>query len=764
MIVKNSILLNEDSNHDILNAIDKIEEENPRLTIIKPFYHSENELDSDWKKFLFMSTGDKNICDTKSHLLYKLSNSSMYKKLKRKFIEKDKKKELITSSLGGNVAMTEASSIESDIEVTHVDSVDELLKTKDERAKRFMLDNNYQYEMILSAIDNLEELNRSFYRYQNMSDKDKFESDEESKRIYGKSNEERYFEQLERLLSLEEPNDIDIEQEYESSNESLVSNLKSLNCLLEETSIDTRERNKYERKKTQLFKANLAKSIINKLDLEQVSLRTNVPYYTPNERTRILKSYATIYPSSLELGVPRIPDEKWDLNYEMRFVGLRPMEHKYSIDWKVKIHDNIKVLQNESASDEDKEKSRISLLELGWNPVLKDSVEDYSKAQNRVNSILRQQYPYKFLNISEGFVIGQIDPKVLDKVKGLFIVFVNYYKNEEEKTRVYLSLDSSLNKLYALDCGMMYNVETFDNIKNIYTNSQYEEVYLKVYFLSMEQSLIDKIKKQFEYLNSNYTKFGYNFLLSLCNMMRFEFQVSNYNLFCSYIMNYIIALANIDLRYADQCYIRSTLSMNNFDYDDNIISYIIYEGKLEDYRPNEIINKLGCFINGNVIKESMIYELESNGVDIQKYTITPLKEASMNSYQYLNEFSTNHVSFKEEGLLSAIRKCIDQIKKSKNKNNINDMEKYSCKLWELRILLVDQLRFTKNNKMITNLYNTKIGLEDALYNTIQFIRGTRSKKYDFRKVFSDYNCRLPLLDKVSSYPDLEKIINGFNNI
>lgn len=761
MIISN---INEDSKHEIINDIDRIKDENPRLTIIKPFYHSENELDLDWKNFLKMSSNDKDICNIKSRLLYKLSNQNMYKKLKKKFIQKNTKKELIPTSLDGTNSnfITESNNIELNLNINdNENNINDLMKIKDEKAKKFMLNNNYQYEMILSNIDNLEKLNRSYFRYQNMSEKDRFESDEESRRIYGKSNEERYYEQLNKLLSLDEPDDDELlsnQNYYDSTNESLINNLSSLkNLLLEETSIDKREFKKYEKKKIKLYKANLMKSIIDKLEIENVTIRSTIPYYFPEERDNLLKSYVTLYPSKLELGISTIPTEKWDLNYNMKFIGLKPMDKKFNIEWKSNIHKNIKILQNESSSDDEKEKARISLLELGWNPILTDSPNDYIKAKNRINEILQIKYPYKFINISEGFIIENFNIDELNKNKGIYIVFLNYYNQEIEKTRIYLSLNSDLDKLYSLDHFMMYNVENFENIKKLYKNNNYKDTYLKVYFLPMEQSLIDKIKYQFDYFNNNYSKFGYNFLSSISNIISYNFQISNYNLFCSYLMNYIITLANLDLSKIDQCFIRSNLLLNT--NDNKIITYIVYDGELDEYRPKEIINKLNYF-NNSILSESVYDELQTNGINILEYKISPLSD---NDYSLLNEFGVNHQNFNEEGLLSAIKKCIDNINKSKNKNNINDMERYSCKLWELRIQLVNQLRFTKNSKMISNLYNTKIGLEDALYNSIQFIKGTKTN-YNFRKIFSKYdNHNISFLDKVGSYPDLDKLLNGFNN-
>lgn len=761
MIISN---INEDSKHEIINDIDRIKDENPRLTIIKPFYHSENELDLDWKNFLKMSSNDKDICNIKSRLLYKLSNQNMYKKLKKKFIQKNIKKELIPTSLDGTNSnfITESNNIELNLNINdNENNINDLMKIKDEKAKKFMLNNNYQYEMILSNIDNLEKLNRSYFRYQNMSEKDRFESDEESRRIYGKSNEERYYEQLNKLLSLEEPDDDELlsnQNYYDSTNESLINNLSSLkNLLLEETSIDKREFKKYEKKKIKLYKADLMKSIIDKLEIENVTIRSTIPYYFPEERDNLLKSYVTLYPSKLELGISTIPTEKWDLNYNMKFIGLKPMDKKFNIEWKSNIHKNIKILQNESSSDDEKEKARISLLELGWNPILTDSPNDYIKAKNRINEILQIKYPYKFINISEGFIIENFNIDELNKNKGIYIVFLNYYNQEIEKTRIYLSLNSDLDKLYSLDHFMMYNVENFENIKKLYKNNNYKDTYLKVYFLPMEQSLIDKIKYQFDYFNNNYSKFGYNFLSSISNIISYNFQISNYNLFCSYLMNYIITLANLDLSKIDQCFIRSNLLLNT--NDNKIITYIVYDGELDEYRPKEIINKLNYF-NNSILSESVYDELQTNGINILEYKISPLSD---NDYSLLNEFRVNHQNFNEEGLLSAIKKCIDNINKSKNKNNINDMERYSCKLWELRIQLVNQLRFTKNSKMISNLYNTKIGLEDALYNSIQFIKGTKTN-YNFRKIFSKYdNHNISFLDKVGSYPDLDKLLNGFNN-
>ena len=582
--------------------IDRWELQYSGCIIIRSSYKSEEELDAAWEKFQQMPYDLQLVADDESLRLFGITNQKMYRRLKKVYLKRDiDNSDLIPLVYTPKDAIIESQGID-----------------KNKRAYQYMRDTGYP---MITDVDNLDELDKQWYKFCNIDKDIRTKSDGVSYEIYGMNNEEHYQNELNKLLR----QDIDDTGYDDIIGES--TNISYLISALDEVT-ESNDRIRSARRVFRILEEtrqysqvefDIANYIITRFNasLREESvlcpLRTNWnPYYTPDELD-VLGQYNPAFTLKDKQGdlkpynndiVPNrlIPSDTWYNNYKAKYYGLsnrRPMLQA----WKESVHRLMRMIDN-SENEEDIELLRECVIGFGWNPYVEFTKENMDKASNRIKQYVNENIGYRFIDISESFIPSMNIDSPVERTNGLFVLFPYEYTTTDQQLindepKVYVSV-GDLDTFISIRNGTVSTSKSFFEITRIFNRCA-------IYYVPMDSITASKIDEALKYISDNPVRFGYNFLYDLCIQLNSQCpEITDQKLFCTYLVNMIIQISKADLTSPGSVRILPLLSV----YDKKHSIYKVFDDRIHKFNPKEIIqNKINIFngfIAGSVLNSTLV--------------------------------------------------------------------------------------------------------------------------------------------------------------
>lgn len=549
--------------------------------ILKPEYETEKELEEDWYAFMSQCYEHKCLANSMAYRLYGMKNEEIYNQYKHYFLThdiiQDKSDEV-------KVYAPKKASYNEDVDFTD----------QDRQAQEVM--NATGYYIITNTNSSPEQLMDQLRKFRSMDYDKRVKSDNYSLQIYGKKNEERYTEMIPKLLSQDIVQDYDYSpshsftympkydettktaRAYEFTREivndpstpiteAIIITDYTTTTTVPETNIESS------------MMLTLINTLMDKIDsaIETNWLGAMTPFFLPNE----IKDFGIFKNKQ--------PNE-WFYRYEARCIGLKPPTPIAGYEWKSKV---TTLMDNPLDNKEE-------ILELGWNPSLPINDDSFLNGGMRTNARINYDMGYDFIDISDMINNMSIDKKIPNPSQGIYVIFT---KSEDPNIpKVYISFDSSMTKMYPLNNGLFSVRGT--NIKDL-------NCLVSIYMARLPEYKMDKVNEMYNYFikqGFDY-RFKYSFINGICNNIKTAHPlIANEKLFCVYLLNMILSIANMNYRNPHNVMIQPSIANMRKDKVEKDYIYSIYLNKpAKEYISNQIDNMVNYNLDCGINKPSFLY-------------------------------------------------------------------------------------------------------------------------------------------------------------
>lgn len=532
--------------------IEKYEEHYTGLKIIKPNYHTDNELEKDWKAYLALPYHLKAIADEKSLFLFGKKNEEIYKMAKSKFLQKDiAPSNLFNDYRPGNLR----------------------------EAENFFDDINSVY-IIPDDIDNLDTLNLAWEKYLEQDDDQKETSDSVSFGYYGKTVPEMYNEMLKKLneKNIDNNDYSDILNTYSPPSNISEAFMSELDYIVDESK-DIIEKAIFFKKMNERANTNTLKTMLDVLkeDIDKRFIKEEkidifgANFFLPEEIIDICENFDDLRHDNMFL------------NYAGRFFGIKP--------YKTFLHESIIKLNDKNATDMD-------MIKLGWNPVMEYSENNLKLAHNRCIKILNENLNCNYIPLQN---IKGVDYD--DKFKnGMSIVTIyecdRLYTVDDGIPRVLVNFNCLKEDWYQYTYSQLMTKLNINNVLN-----EYKDPLVDVYFVEMDKSLYDdqlSLVSKFN-LNDNSLK---NFTSLLKEATP---DINNSKVFVYRFVNGLLESNNINNAYYSIYHLLSEFGAGHRDIINSHKKLAIIE-QFDNYDNKS--NYLHEIFNINILKEAQTLPIE----------------------------------------------------------------------------------------------------------------------------------------------------------
>lgn len=420
--------------------IERYETHYTGLKIIKPNYHTDNELEKDWLAYLALPYHLKAIADEKALFLFGKKNEEIYKMAKSKFLKNDiGPSNLFNDYRPGNLRET----------------------------KNFFDDVNNVY-IITDDIDNLDTLNLAWEKYLEQDDDQKETSDSVSFGYYRKTVPEMYNDMLQKLSNQNIDNSEydDLLNVYSPPSNISEAFMNELDYIVDESK-DIIEKTIFLKKMHERANTPVLKTMLNTLqeDLGKRLIKEEridifgANFFLPEEIIDICENFDDLRHDNMFL------------NYAGRFYGIKP--------YKSFLHESTIKLNDKNSTEIDK-------IKLGWNPIMEYSEENVKISHNRCMKILNENLNCNYIPLQN---IKGVDYN--DKFKtGMSIVTIyecdKLHSVADGIPRMLMNFNCLHEDWYQYTYSQLMTKLNINNVLN-----EYKDPLVDVYFLEMDKSLYD---------------------------------------------------------------------------------------------------------------------------------------------------------------------------------------------------------------------------------------------------------------------------------
>lgn len=477
------------------------------------------------------------------------------------------------------------------------------------------------------------ELDNDWDIWNSMSYDEKYLANEKSMQLYGKKNEDLYYDMKKVFLRQDIDNKGIIDNRYTPDTFSLdtidTDNSYTSNSTYAQNVIDTMSES------TDLLECVLLNRTLQNIEDDSVVVKA-----IKEEGNKLLKKYLTKddeikYPFGASINSFYTPDEIKNIHGSL--------SDKKDIEW----------YKNFKARSYGLKSPNLNTYEMnvGWNPLLKYTSINRQKCSDRLNRVYGDQvfinyYFTNFMNTPSYRVIEEeklpdSDPGNREKLpKGIVIYFIHgEYKNKEDSVpRVMISFDPYSDEVIPIINGDISSYTM--NLKDIV--KQYEWSKFTVFFLPLDKDLYDKLAANVNYLKFRVTSVGKNFFRDVCTDLNDPTPIiANDKLFFVFFVNSLFQLGRANQDDIDSLEIDDRLLNLS---GENKYSYILYKGDTKDFNKNKVFSKLKFFTDNKLNLSNSDDPLVEGYLHLHNTSLQVLNESTKNQ-KHKDYF--NRVPFKE---------------------------------------------------------------------------------------------------------------------
>ena len=531
---------------------------------------------------------------------------------------------------------------------TYVDNLSKL----DQQVKDWRIGCNMI--LLYSRYDSIKELEEDWDKFEGMEREDQYISDDESLRLFNKTNNDRYEEMLHKFYSDPKEEEKDYNKEYTPPNKITIDPLDRL-FLCREMAIDENYLDNVNKAKFIGFiqEANSDFNLTADIDSIKSDIMSDL------ESSNLFDDVGVTFPflsleamSDNEGNISIIDDDhaKWLDGYKRLMTIGDKSRYTPNIDyWKRTVQnvydDYSKAKEND---DEKKDFFKYRLVSLGWVPDIKPTPETIEKASDTAKQRIKE-----VLRNTSIIDVPDTDGIDLSKEKEASpYLYIVCRKNNDTYTMIALASNKELND--AVEVGYNYtgNSCTATPLCKKVSLNAYDDSDVDIYTIIKDALGAEDINKIMVTDSPDFNSPFYGMTGNIKSFNAGGLKLFLRNLFRAYTFNALD--------------------------DDKTIIYKIFSGNLGDYRKDYAVDKLKA-INTSLKKEarmnSGLTESATNEFPIEFDKDGNLLISKGKNLDIDGEYSRTHLALKmyQEG------------------NNIKGMKYCICKLWYLNIVLEDKI-------------------------------------------------------------------------
>lgn len=645
-------------------------------------YDTERELRNDWDTFNRMLIQYRRESDWKSIDIFGFTNYDRYQEMLSDFLKNDIEDDLYDNQY---IPMRESAN--------------------DTTAVKW---NEKNPRKIITKADSLKDLEDQWAQFNSIPAEHRSEVDTASIEIFGMSNYDHYLCQRREFLK----DDIDTKLGIEfipTREEALrlyASKIDNIGAA--ETCMRIQESSNV---LSNIILEKAEKDIADKIDMDNMMALSITPFYSPYEMEKLgISTLGTgIYsdePDNILIG--DITTKQWFQEYKNKFNGFNDDSYISQSIW---IETMRKLYSGYGELKESGDASAInnrkqSILDLGWNPEIPFNENNRIYADNRINTIIREQYShYRIIDVENSISLlseesnsDHVGALRQIAVRPIYIVFsnsntvFNKLVRAVDKTvysHVAIAFNASLKTMYGFNAhdGGFHTEHLSDYIKDVKS--------IQVFTIFVDADRYDKLKNRITYHQHNKGKHKYSFINLITIPLKINY-IDKTKMVCSQFVDSMLKLADLNITgSASQLISPGILNRSLKKYKGDI--YKIYTGSPAKYSANkvsEFMNKLA----------TSIVKTESN-VLAPFLGISSIKEAKEFPVQFTDDGDLLISKGKDidfEGEYSRIHIALVEYDKA---NNTEAMKYCLCKLWYMNIVLEERIHEDKADKVKVKEYH-----------------------------------------------------------
>lgn len=478
--------------------------------------------------------------------------------------------------------------------------------------------------------DTEEELESDWEKFSQMPHSLQLDSDDQAIKLYGITNEEKYFEIKSKFLkqnlkpeniTIYRPSSISELKETTFNESSLLESVENSSDFIYKSIMYESIKNKNiiseeaeEKVKNELYK-NIRPTI-------SISIRG---FFLPSELENLGTSFSDNIEPMFSLKTPKsllssiindnLRNKDMYMSYKMKTLGITPSIRGFD-----NIYDKVVyTLYNKSKNSnllEEKLQINQQLLDIGWNPYIP---YNESTKYKRIKTLMENK-GYSFIDLTESNeeFLKSIPINKEFNNNYLYLMYLFKQDNENEQNNSYVPtvvIGNTNNQFWVFN---KYNfVRKYDI--NQFKESIYQEYKLEIYAISLDENLINKIETKLNYMSSNMTKFSHNYLYDILCYKGDNLDINNTKLFSEYLYNFLLELSKCNLYSPTSIRLYPRITMFNTNEKPNIL-YLYYGkvidiDKIKNITPSRMELESCSFINSVIspIQESNIIS-ECDGI------------------------------------------------------------------------------------------------------------------------------------------------------
>lgn len=486
-----------------------------------------DELEEQWDAFNnIMTSRQRKISDERSTAIWNMSNKQHYEYLK----------EQIISNMSKNM--------DDDVTLSEDSSIHQTYDNDSEEIEKFEADSNLHIIGDIEGSTNIEKLKnleKQYNDFATMVNDNKKVSDEESRRIYGMTNTERYNKLRAVLLA----KCLEDEEKAKTIKPVDNSHLYITKQVTNEGFVGECYREKIIREKAESDKRH--KHVLNDL-----------PYFTPQEMIDMgvhkRDNFYSDEPDSEGL-TDNITIPLWFASYQD--MCMNHVFEDYRKEWISKL---LELYSNYEQIKESGDNKRIlarkqSILDLGWNPEIPFTSENRIKASKRVNNIIENTIPKDiFINLDNIYDPGEDyieeeataqthSPVLLVFTKGKTPVISDGIKfvTKSEYSHVSISFDPKLQEVFSYNINPKYNGFLRENL------STFGDNVISVFAFFIDKLKAKSLKDKILDFESDKTTFDMRIFVNKVLHIDRKVSANEYKQVCSTFVDHILKSGGVNL-------------------------------------------------------------------------------------------------------------------------------------------------------------------------------------------------------------------------
>ena len=450
----------------------------PGAKVVRDDYTSELELEDDWAGYCSLPYSLKVLCNERCLRLYGKKNEEQYLEQKKIFMRKD----INHTSLGSQ-------DIYRPRGLSEGENVD--MEFLNKQAQEYM--DHGGYSILRTDFDNLYDMNRAYYDFQNQCIEYKRIANDKSRELFGYSVPEVYQREVHKFL-LQDIKDSDYGSSFHPVvNDSLSATEAVLDALLK-SPLDPIEGALLTEAARMQAQTPVEESLVDMM--EEICMANRSGTANTMESTFGLVGYNPQFllpweVMNLSEDKEALMEDPMFLNFYARNLGFKPPMKSYREEARV-------ILE----AHEDKEK----MIRIGWNPVIPFNEENMERGVARANKALAEQLNYKIIDFSLMQPLLNESDEVLDKKpKGLSVMIIKPLRKDdpeylEELPKVLVTTNQDDPMWWVLQYGQLAYKQSVDSVLKMYKDAWPS---VSNYFLQVSDDVYDTLDEKIKNFNQD---------------------------------------------------------------------------------------------------------------------------------------------------------------------------------------------------------------------------------------------------------------------